>query len=289
MKKSFKENRAAGLTVIALIYLSAAIGGIFIYNVLSVHYLLKIFIADVIMTVYVFVFSCVFHNASVYDPYWSVAPPVILISLAFSFQVSPLTILLLVCVLIWAIRLTANWVYTFSGFKYEDWRYRMLRDKTDNLYPFVNFIGIHMFPTLVVFGCILPATAAFSETAELNLLSILGVIVCLSSVLLQTISDVEMHSFRKLKTGGLINTGLWKYSRHPNYLGEIGMWWGVYFIVLFSIPRLWYLFFGALLNTLMFIFISIPMADKRQSKKEGWADRKSQTHALLPLPIFIKK
>ena len=150
MKENFKKSRAAGFAVISAIYIAAIIGGILIYRVLSLPYLLKIFVADVLMTVFVFMFSCAFKNASVYDPYWSVAPPVILTGLAFAFPVTELNILLLSCVWLWAVRLTANWAYTFHGFSYEDWRYKMLREKTGKAYPFVNFAGIHMFPTLVV-------------------------------------------------------------------------------------------------------------------------------------------
>ena len=289
MKKSFKDNRAAGLTVIIAVYISATVGAIFVYNLIAANYLIKIFIADICATVYVFIFSCVFKNASVYDPYWSVAPPVILTALCFSFDLTALSILLLVCVWAWSIRLTANWVYTFHGFSYEDWRYKMLRENSGKFYPFVNFTGIHLFPTLVVYGCILPAAASFLKATELSPSSLIGVAVCLLSVVLQAVSDIEMHVFRKKKTGGLIDTGLWRYARHPNYLGEIGMWWGVYLAVLFTRPDLWYLFIGALINTLMFLFISIPMADKRQSQKDGWKERKAQTHALLPFPIFLRK
>ena len=98
------------------------------------------------------------------------------------------------------------------------------------------------------------------------------------------ISDIEMHKFRAKKTPSLINVGLWKYSRHPNYLGEILMWWGIYFMMLPILNNYWFLFIGALVNNLMFLFISIPMADKRQSKKDGFVLYKMNTHMLLPIP-----
>ena len=59
-------------------------------------------------------------------------------------------VLLLVVVSFWAIRLTANWAYTFGNLTHQDWRYTMLHEKTGVFYPIINFVGIHMVPTLVV-------------------------------------------------------------------------------------------------------------------------------------------
>ena len=61
------------------------------------------------------------------------------------------------------------------------------------------------------------------------------------------------------------------------------MWWGVAFCTLALMPNRWYLLLGALLNTLLFLFVSIPMAERRQSKKDGYAEYKKQTRALLPI------
>ena len=69
-------------------------------------------IADVAITVVKFILSAIFTNASVYDPYWSVKPPVILIAFAIGKRLTVLGVLLIIAVLYWVIRLTANWAYT---------------------------------------------------------------------------------------------------------------------------------------------------------------------------------
>ena len=97
-----------------------------------------------------------------------------------------------------------------------------------------------------------------------------------------------MHKFRKHRSGSFIRNGLWKYSRHPNYLGEITMWWGVGLSVTAAAPSAWYLLLGALANTVLFLAVSIPMADKRQSRKEGFSEYKKQTRMLLPIKRFRK-
>ena len=282
------KNRSASLAVIIFVYFLAAFCGLFTYNYLtdiySFSYQLSLFLADVIATVLVFIFSLIFRNASVYDPYWSVQPPVILgLALAKVDADNPLLgCLLFAAVLFWALRLTANWIYNFESFEYQDWRYVMLKEKTGKFYPFVNLMGIHMFPTCVVYLCVLPAVTAIAEKAAFHPLCLLFVILSLLSAVFQGLADVQMHRFRASGEGGFIRTGLWKYGRHPNYACEILMWWGIGLAGVCALGwQHWYLLAGAALNTLMFLFISIPMADKRQSRKPGFEEYKKATRMLF--------
>ena len=154
------KKKISGLLLLLFIYLTAFFVGFLVFTLISKvidHIIINLLIADVAATIYVFIASIVFRTASVYDPYWSVQPPVILVAFAVGKQITPLRILLLVAVLFWAIRLTANWAYTFKGLDHQDWRYTMLKEKTKFFYPIVNFVGIHMVPTLIVYACILPA------------------------------------------------------------------------------------------------------------------------------------
>lgn len=278
-----KQNRAASFTAVALVYIFAIAVGVIIYRALSFDWWLSLLIADVAATVATFVFSLIFQNASVYDPYWSVQPPVILVAFAIGKELTALGILLLVVIGFWAIRLTANWAYTFANLNHQDWRYTMLKEKTGVFYPVINFVGIHMVPTLVVYGCILPAVYAVREGIEANIASVLFLLLSLGAAIMQGISDIEMHKFHKNRNGAFIRTGLWKYSRHPNYLGEILMWWGVALSVICAEPSVYHLVMGAVANTILFFAVSIPMADKRQSRKEGFDEYQKQTRMLLPI------
>ena len=282
-----KLSRGASFAVIGAIYALAALVGILLYRILPGAPWLKLLLADVSATVFVFIFSCILKNASVYDPYWSVQPPVIVI--AFMGKPSLTKILLVLMILSWGVRLTLNWAYTFKGMQTEDWRYRDLHDKTKGLYPIVNFIGIHLFPTLVVYLAVLPAVYVMLESPAFKVLAILGFLGSFGATLLQGISDLQMHSYRKERKTTFIENGLWKYSRHPNYLGEILMWWGVAIYAVSVLGIRWYLFPGAVAVTLLFLFISIPMADRRQGRKEGFEEYKARTRMLLPLPKHRKE
>lgn len=284
------KNRFLSITVITLIYIFATVCGLISYNFftnpegLNLSYGLAIFLADVFATIVIFVFSLIFNNASVYDPYWSVQPPVILAAVLIKNGQSEnplMAFLLFAAVLFWAIRLTGNWIYNFESFDYQDWRYVMLREKSGKLYPFVNFFGIHLFPTVVVFLCILPAVIAVVEGGVFSPVSLIFIIFSFVAAIIQLIADLQMQSFRKSGTGGFIRKGLWKHARHPNYAGEILMWWGIGLASVVSLGGKWQLLCGALINTLMFLFVSIPMADKRQSRKPGFEEYKKETRMLI--------
>ena len=158
--QKIKENRLISFIIITAVYIVATIVGILTYKAINLSWWLALLIADIVATIVTFIFSLIFNNASVYDPYWSVQPPIILIAFAFGKKLTALGVLLIIAVCFWAIRLTANWAYTFKNLCHQDWRYTMLKETTGAFYPIINFVGIHLVPTLVVYGCIVPAVYA---------------------------------------------------------------------------------------------------------------------------------
>lgn len=299
MNMKFYRKRFLSFLVIFIIYIIATTVGITTYHYIdnSIPFYWKLLIADVVATIITFIFSVIFKNASVYDPYWSVQPPIILIAFAVGKNIDTLKVLLLIAVIIWAIRLTANWAYTFKGLDHQDWRYTMLKEKTKFFYPVINFVGIHMVPTLIVYACILPAVFVFqSEQTIFSWINILCFALSIFAVILQGTADIQMHKFRKNKskdssntsTYGFIREGVWKYSRHPNYLAEILMWWGIGLSAFFALNKNPVMLIGAFANTLLFLFISIPLAENHQSRKIGFEQYKKETRMLLPLPKKVK-
>ncbi len=283
MIRQIKNSKTLSILAVCGFYLLAGIAGIALYRNLSCDARIRLLSADAAATAIVFLFSVLMDNASVYDPYWSVFPPVALTLLCVGKSLTAINALQLAVVWLWGVRLTGNWACSFRGLCDQDWRYTMLRSKTGRLYPFVNFFGIHLVPTLIVFLCVLPAAFAVQRQLRGNALSFLSLAVSLCGVFLQAAADHQMHVFRKANRGRLIRTGLWTYSRHPNYLGEILMWWGVGLSVFCAAPDQLWLLSGAAVNTALFLFVSIPMADERQSRKPGYDAYKRRTRMLLPI------
>lgn len=285
-----KLDRKTSFIIISLVYVSAIAIGVLTYMALdTIAFYWSLFIADVIATVWVFIFGTIFKNASVYDPYWSVKPIVVVVAFCIYRPLNLFQILMVVVVCLWGIRLTLNWAYTFHGLDHEDWRYRQIKANTGGLYPLVNLVGIHIVPTIVTYAVTLPAVFVLSVSGlSASVWCYLFLLLSTFAFCVQGLADVQMHKYRKNRTTPFIRVGLWKYSRHPNYLGEILMWWGVGLSACLYLLKTWYLIIGAVLNTLLFLCISIPLADKRQAKKEGYLEYKRKTRMLFPIPRFRK-
>jgi steroid 5-alpha reductase family enzyme len=283
-----KDNKTTGLIIISIIYIFASIIGIYVYSKLINDYpfYINLLISDTISTFFVFIFSTILSNSSVYDAYWSVQPIVILYFYMIYYKNTNEIFLLFLSILFWGIRLTLNWVYTFSNLTIQDWRYSKIKNKTGIFYPIVNFVGIHYFPTLIVYFCVLPSVylVFYQNENKLNLFSIIFLIGSFFSTILEAEADREMHVFKKKKDNNtFIRIGLWKYSRHPNYLGEILFWWFIGLYCISIIKDYYFILIGPFLNTMLFIFISIPLADNHQRRKNGFELYYKETRMLLPL------
>jgi steroid 5-alpha reductase family enzyme len=249
------------------------------------------FWADLVATGVVFAASMAVFNASLYDPYWSVAPAVIVAAwVAGSDPAGGRGIVVLVLVLIWAVRLTANWALGWRGLAHEDWRYVQIRRDTAGRLPWwlVNLTGIQLMPTLVVFAGLLPVWPAVTVAAPLNPMDLVAAAVTLGAITLEAVADHQIQYFRK--NPGIANGGLWRCSRHPNYLGEILFWWGLWLFALAAAPRWWWTVLGPLAMVVLFVFVSVPLMDRRSlSRRPGYAEHMRRVPALLPLPRFARR
>ena len=282
-------KRAPSFAIIALAYALATVVGVLIYQALDFTAWLSLLIADIVATLVVFAFSVIFKNASVYDPYWSVQPIIILTCFAIGYGLNLTSALVVIVIALWGVRLTANWAYTFKGMAHQDWRYTMLKERTGTLYPLVNLLGIHLVPTLVVYLCTLPAMHVIIARPVLEPEGLVALLLSIVAIALQTIADIQMHIYRKNRKTAFVRIGVWKNARHPNYLGEILMWWGVALYCIAQRPDMWYMLAGALANSLLFAFVSIPMAEERQAKKEGFEEYKGETNLLFPFKRIVEK
>ena len=260
------SKKLISLLVIAFIYVVALASGYFMaYYLFDVHPILKLLIMDVFATFIVYLGSVVFKNTSVYDPYWSFVPWVLVIIAMVWFRVFTVpTLILLVAFSFWSWRLTINWISTFKDISKEDWRYAKYREGNNKfVFEIINFFGLQMMPTLLVFAGLIPYLVLL--IGGTNYFSLIGAAIVIFGTLLEVIADHQVHEFlrttKELKTCQL---GLWNYSRHPNYLGEISIWFGLAIPAIIQYPTIWYIYPGCILMFLLFYCISIPLMEKRQ-------------------------
>lgn len=287
-----KRNRLYSLLIILLTYVMAFFVAYLLYPIIPIESIIyRFFVLDIIATFVVFLVGLIFKNASVYDPYWSVAPMVIIVCFAKVLNAFDFWSCIIICIIfVWGIRLTLNWLYTFKNLNVQDWRYDELKENHPKLWLIINLFGIHMFPTIIVFIGLLPAMYVISlnETFIPSVATILAITLVIFAITIETFADVQMHIFRKQHyNNGLVNDqGLWKNSRHPNYFGEILFWFSLYLIAssLDVSNTTFYLIFCPLLIFLMFAFISAPMMEKRQLKsKPAYLEYKKRTNMFLPI------
>jgi steroid 5-alpha reductase family enzyme len=247
-------------------------------------------VADVAATIVIFAFSVAFNNSSFYDPYWSIAPMVVAPALALSLPAqSPLLrrALCVALVCVWGARLTYNWARGFPGFRHEDFRYVDMRRQTGRGYWLVSLFGLHLVPTVTVYlGMLALLPALVTGVRPVGLLDGAGFVLAALSIALEATADAQLHAFRRQNPtpGRILDQGLWGYCRHPNYLGEIGFWWGLYLFGLGADPAAYaWTAIGPLWITALFVFISVPLLDKRSlARRPGYREHMARVPALLP-------
>ncbi|MEQ8860466.1 MAG: DUF1295 domain-containing protein [Pseudomonadales bacterium] len=286
-----RGDKRRDLLTVATGYLLATGAALLCVLLLDIHPLLEVLAADALATLVIFGCSLRYRNSSFYDPYWSVAPPLI----AFWFVALDGTadtlriVLVLAVVLLWAVRLTANWAWGWHGMGQQDWRYQRLEASAGVLWWPLSLVGIHLFPTLVVYlGCLPLYPALVVGSRPVGLPDAVAFTLGLGAVALEFAADRQLHRFRALRSSRteLLTSGVWGWCRHPNYLGEIGFW-----ISLFGFgwaatgtmyPWTW---LGPAAMLALFVGVSIPMIERKlEADKPDYPDYRSRTFALLPVP-----
>ena len=283
-------SRSASFCIVVLAYAVAVVVAVGAGALVEVgHPLRTVAVSMVAATLVVFAFSRALNNTSMYDAYWSVAPPVValyLVSVAVAGASGARQLLVVVLVFAWAIRLTANWARGWPGLDHEDWRYVAMR--TNGLpYWLQSLFGLHLVPTVEIYlGCLSLYPALTLGTRSLGPLDALAAVVTGGAVVLELVADEQLRAFNRTKAPGEIcAVGLWSWSRHPNYAGEISFWWGLWLFGLAAAPGYWWMVIGPVAITLLFATASIPLLERRSAERRpDWADYRRRTSVLLPRP-----
>lgn len=278
-------------TVLILSYAIALIVAILVGSVISfLHTLLIVLIADLAATIVVFIISTILRNTSLYDPYWNTAPLIIAIYYALFPQLVSgnivRVIIVLLLVLIYSIRLSYNWLKQWRGLKHEDWRYTSYREKMGKKFWLINLTGLQFMPTIMVYlGSISLYPVLSLRFGSLGLIDIFAIIVTVTAIFLETLADQQLYKFKKTRKDSreVMTTGLWKYSRHPNYFGEILFWWGLYLFTLAASVLYFWAIIGPIAITILFYVVSIPLMERRNlERKPEYGNYRNRTSKLIP-------
>ncbi len=283
-----QANRRRDFGLIITAYLAAIAAAWATVALLDLHPLVELLIADVLATAVIFGFSLLTGNSSCYDPYWSVAPPLIVAYLILAGDGNPARQgLVAVVVGLWAVRLTANWAYGWQGLDHEDWRYRDLARTAGPWWWLLSFFGVHLFPTILVWlGCLPLYPALDTGRQPLGWLDAVALATGIGATWLEYGADRSLHLFRASRSSAaeVLTAGVWSWCRHPNYLGEIGFWVALF---LFGVagsggvyPWSW---LGPLCMVGLFLFVSIPLIERKLvADKPAYAQYRQRTRMLIP-------
>lgn len=227
------------------------------------------------------------RNAGVFGPWWYVMPSVAAVWLAVGADGIDGTRRWFVPagVLLWGVRATLGWALCWPGLGHQSWRHADLYRSGRTPRWLVDLVVVHLVPTVIVALACLPLVAALSNTGSaFGALDVVGAVVVLAAVVLETVADEQLRRFNRTKApSDLMAMGLWARSRHPNYLGEIAFWWGLWIFALASSWDAVWTIIGPIEITVMFLVASIPLSERRSAATRlGWFDYVERTPVLLP-------
>lgn len=209
------------------------------------------------------------------------------VSFFISGQTSIRSILVFVLISVWGLRLAWH-IHKRNHGKPEDYRYRKWREDWGKWFYLRSYFQIYMLQGVLLFIIVSPVILMNeSEEAGLGIFDFVGILVWLTGFLFETIGDAQLASFRKnpANKGKLIQSGLWKYSRHPNYFGEVTLWWGIWFFTI-GVGQAWLGLIGPVVITLLILFVSgVPMLEKKYEGRPDWEAYKRKTSKFFPMPL----
>jgi steroid 5-alpha reductase family enzyme len=221
------------------------------------------------------------------DIAWGIGFIVMAVSaMVFTENVTPRGLLITCIVVLWGVRLSSH-VFLRNLGKQEDPRYRKWRKDWGKHAVIRAFFQVFLLQGVLIIIISLPVTIVITaERSPLSLLDILGVCIWFVGFAFETVGDYQLMRYKRnpANQGKIMTQGLWRYTRHPNYFGEVALWWGVYLIAV-SVPLGWATILGPITITCLILKVSgIPLLEERYKDNPEFQMYKRRTSAFFPLP-----
>lgn len=243
------------------------------------------FLAVVGLMTFGFILSLLLRRNTIVDMFWGLGfIAVAWLSLYAHRTYLPRQILTTIMVTLWGFRLSGYILYRNWG-KGEDPRYEVLAQKWGDWFYLRSFLQIFMLQAVLCFVIASPILAInLSSTAGyFSYTDYLTVLLWMIGFAFEVIGDFQLNRFLSHpdNKGKILKTGLWRYTRHPNYFGEILMWTSLFLLAL-PVPFGSYTIISPLTITAIFLFFSLPMTEKLFEHNEAFQEYKKKTSAIIP-------
>jgi steroid 5-alpha reductase family enzyme len=189
-----------------------------------------------------------------------------------------------ILVTLWGVRL-ARHIHTRNKGKPEDYRYQAWRQAWGKWFFLRSYLQVYLLQGVLLFLISTPVLILNRNNAlPLGSLDYIGILIWLVGFTFETVGDAQLATFKQnpLNKGHLMQQGLWQYSRHPNYFGEVLGWWGIWLIAL-ATPFAWIGIISPLTITILILKISgIPLLEKKMQLHPEFAAYQKRTSIFIP-------
>lgn len=225
-------------------------------------------------------------DVSIVDSLWSLMILACLLAyLAFSDEPGPRALLLAGLLAIWAVRLSLHITIRNHG-QGEDRRYQAIRANNQPGFEFKSLYIVFLFQGLLAWVICLPVVAAVSGETPPGPLDYIGFALWCAGMFFEVVGDYQLSRFLKGKRGenDVMDRGLWRYTRHPNYFGEAVLWWGFYAFALSA--GAWWAIVSPVLMTFLLLRVSgVAMLEKDiAGRRPAYREYIRKTNAFFPGP-----
>lgn len=200
-------------------------------------------------------------------------------------------LLISVLVIVWGTRLALH-LYMRNKNRGEDTRYQKWKNQWAHAFLVRSYVQVFLMQGVVMLCIALPIILINStnrQITDLTLFDLIGFSLWCTGLLFEAVADYQLYLFLQdpAHRGKIMMQGLWRYSRHPNYFGEVLMWWGI-FVIGCNITYGWITIISPATISYILLFVSgIPLAEKQLEGLQAFAQYKKQTNIFIPW--FIKK
>lgn len=233
-----------------------------------------------------YIIALIKKRNDVADIAWGIGYILICVFLFITLPHASISLLLYLLIVCWGIRLSLH-IYFRNRKKTEDFRYRQWREEWGKTFYWRTYLQIFLLQGVILLIIISPVIfAAIKVSDQWNIFTFIGLTCWLTGFYFQSVADYQLSVFTKQRKAKneIMQTGLWKYSRHPNYFGELMMWWGI-FIIIFPMEGSIYFIVSPLTISFLLLFVSgIPLLEKKYEGNAAFQLYKKRTSALIPMP-----
>lgn len=189
-------------------------------------------------------------------------------------------------VTIWALRLASHLLRRVMSHP-EDGRYHAWRVQWGKYASLRSFVQVFLLQGVLLLVISSSVTVIMARsTSAIGWLDVLGVLVWFVGLFFEAVGDRQLQQFvaRPENRGKLMTSGLWKYSRHPNYFGELTMWWGIWLLSLSVAGGAWTIIAPLTITFLLRFVSGVPLLEKKYTGNPEWEVYRKKTSVLIPLP-----